>query len=124
MTKKIREREGERELKLRHRTRKEKERGKEAERGRKGRRDGSEGGGGEGFAAGAGGGVLDGDDAGGLHLEEADVKANGSGHEKVVVLADDGAVRAIGALFIDEEFIETAGVALDVKAFADDLDEG
>ena len=55
---------------------------------------------------------------------EADVEADGSGHEDVVVCADDGSVGAVGFAFVDEVFVEASAVGLGVEVFAYDFDEG
>ena len=51
------------------------------------------------------------------------MKAYGTGHKKVIVLADDGSITAVGLFLVGEVFVEAALVAFDVHAFADYLDE-
>ncbi len=63
------------------------------------------------------------DEAGEGHLREADVEADGTGHEEVVVVALDGSVAAVLAAFVGKVFLQTFLVALYVFPFADRLDE-
>ena len=85
---------------------------------------GSEDGFGDGAVSFCGTGAATGNDYGGLHFVEADVEADGSGHEDVVVCADDGSVGAVGFAFVDEVFVEASAVGLGVEVFAYDFDEG
>ena len=55
------------------------------------------------------------------HLEEADVKTDGSCHEQVVVRTYDGTIRTIRLLLVVDVLVETTLVSLDVHVFTDNL---
>lgn len=58
------------------------------------------------------------------HFGEADVEADCSGHQEVVVVAGDGTVGAVGLALVGEVFVEDAGVSFDIGMLTDILDEG
>ena len=68
-------------------------------------------------------GVGEGDDARGVHFVEADMEADGAGHQQVVVVSVYGAVSAVWFAFVGEVFVKAADVALGIEAFANDLNE-
>ncbi len=63
------------------------------------------------------------DDARRVHLEEADMEADGAGHQEVVVLAVDCAERSVGLALVGEELVDAPFVALLVEGLADDFYE-
>lgn len=59
----------------------------------------------------------------GVHLVEADVEADGSRHEEVVVCAYDSSERSVLLLLVYEHLVEASFVALDIHTLAYNLDE-
>ena len=57
------------------------------------------------------------------HFIERDVEANGAGHEKVVVSADDCAIGSVLLSFVSQELVENLLVPFSVNMIADALDE-